>query len=1463
MALLEKSPNIQEAETMVGKKRSHDEYSGDSIKVESGSGHRKAPAAVVAHQQLPLDCCEFRPYCLLTILASANLLVLTPKTRSMSRLSPQASPAPTESESGTPKKIASSSQTSIKVEAANSSTSTTSKTTNAPSKRSRPTPAEKEAKEKELADKIKERDEKLAAKAAAAAEKAAEKAKADEREEKKRKKEEELQKLQEEKEKKAAKQKKLNNFFVPSTPSKSTDASSAKLGSSSNGSPAKKAPKSSATPYEKLFKPFFLKENTTLAKYGPLMDVKTLDVKSQILDRYLNGELAEETILGPFNAVDILPLPGKPPKRGKLHHPVKHIMEQVYKHSEKSGSAGVDDAAKTAEEVRLKLSKIPMKVIAFSQDVRPPYYGTVTFKPFALGQKDMCLLARKPTERRLPLDYDYDSEAEWQEEEGEDLDMEDDEEEQDEEDDMDGFLDDAEDSGLSRRVFANALEPDSTGICFEDCSRAGPNPATYEHKLEFIHGEWELNYIATRPLTGILEGLEHTWGIDPFSTQYWEPEPKAKAPKSTSTSDAGTKMPPPPAPSNAFAALAGGATDAPKMVKPEILTDFKQAVLDNKELSKAGILAVVFQQFRDNASRTDVKNTLEHVAERTGKGRQKIWELKPGHEIPSLAPLAASLPARHVRSLSMEDPWGSPWTADAPPKVDLPAPPPHAHFTLDNSHSSPRASPARSPARSPWEDDENAWGAWTEPGRDSPGWGRSPGLKPVEGSASSRQPSPAPRLDPWDKLSVLETAHVRRAEKNVDSAISLGEAVRKGGEGDQDRVAPKVIEMKQRADAVWATTELEASTDKSAASNPEDIERAGSPKEEKPPGPAMSIQNRPEAVRQASKVQELVVLFDGIARRNGSVSPSEPGADKAENESSPGGSMTPDVQGIESEDEESETDEEVEEESQENGEDSSEVMDVVPQPVMESPAEIIPQQSLLPIEETPEVPLLEETLDEPPVVGRGRPRTEAMVEAPQAVVVEEVISTEATQTPPEPPLTPYHIDMSKLDHLFPSVDTSFPTPEPIPDVIIDDTFASITERKAWYRISRPDSIRKYDFADDEHYVRVTWAGSSVREQGIKIVRRWMEEDSFTGRAVPGRRPGAAGGNVFNWNSSAPQVEIAELFGRRSHSRQDSQGSKGTTGASPTAAAFGWSSASSPVAALPPPASDASPTTEHGETTRSPIASAWTLAPPMAPVPVTLDAVPRKAAMTSLAPVSRPISLVQGGISPTSPLGQPPVTAVEDSESESESEEDDDDEDEDDDDWGEMISSPTAESNSTIPPLAPLLGVGTSHDGAAKSLSLMPESNDLLADSTKPMSSMNNIEQRDSWSVGAMEPCVGSTDSSHQEQCLTQPSPPPPKSLQDDTAYGCQVSGSPNTRPHERSVAAKPSQAGPTYITFIITFFRTPNEQEDNKHTRIYTRFSTITHTHINPHTPKIDSSKDDEIVASILRDLPDLSYMLR
>ncbi|KAM0357275.1 hypothetical protein ACHAO7_003046 [Fusarium culmorum] len=617
MPLYELSPNIQESEA-TGRKRSHDEFTGDPMAVDASEDVKLLP-----NVSDKLDGEHT---------ATNGQRAHSPASSELSEpgtcTPPRASPTP---------------QTPAKKQATQTTIASASQSTTTLPKRKKLTAAEKAEKDKEAARvkaekekeaaRLREEREKKAAirqveKAKAEAEKAT---KAKEREEKKRqldeekkRKDDEKKRKEEEKEKKARQQPTLGAFFkAPITPKKAVDTNRPKNDTPGESSLAKDTPKAAKTEYQKLFQPFFIKDHTTVAHIGPEMNNETREVKSNILDESILGLREEELSSSRFDPVRLFALPSKPCPRGMLHHPVRHIMEQVFKETEKSENAGPEHVDKIMRDTRRKLSKVPIKVISFSQDVRPPYYGTITFKPFALGKLNMSQLARKPTRRRLPLDYDYDSEAEWQEEEeGEDLDVDDDEEEMDDEDDMDEFLDDSEDAGLSRRIFANTLEPNSTGICFESGNGA-TNQVAYDHRMEFMH-----------------DGLQQTWGIDPFSTQYWEPEVKNKTAKITKTAQASettTKMPPPPTPSNAFAALTGGSSSggAVKLVKSELLDGVKRAILDNKALSKVGIIDFIYHQFRDDASRIEVKNTVELVAEKTGKGRTKEWSLKSGHEIAS------------------------------------------------------------------------------------------------------------------------------------------------------------------------------------------------------------------------------------------------------------------------------------------------------------------------------------------------------------------------------------------------------------------------------------------------------------------------------------------------------------------------------------------------------------------------------------------------------------------------------------------------------------------------------------------------------------------------------------------------------------------------------------------------------------------------------------------------------------
>lgn len=90
-------------------------------------------------------------------------------------------------------------------------------------------------------------------------------------------------------------------------------------------------------------------------------------------------------------------------------------------------------------------------------------------------------------------------------------------------------------------------------------------------------------------------------------------------------------MPPPPAANSAFGAPKTSPADAPKtpqITRPELLPDFRRAVLMNRKLSKMAIVEVLGLQF-EALSKAETRAMLEFVAER-GHGKGKVWELREG-----------------------------------------------------------------------------------------------------------------------------------------------------------------------------------------------------------------------------------------------------------------------------------------------------------------------------------------------------------------------------------------------------------------------------------------------------------------------------------------------------------------------------------------------------------------------------------------------------------------------------------------------------------------------------------------------------------------------------------------------------------------------------------------------------------------------------------------------------------------
>ncbi|KAH0559913.1 hypothetical protein GP486_003569 [Trichoglossum hirsutum] len=117
----------------------------------------------------------------------------------------------------------------------------------------------------------------------------------------------------------------------------------------------------------------------------------------------------------------------------------------------------------------------------------------------------------------------------------------------------------------------------------------------------------------------------------------------------------------------------------------------------------------------------------------------------------------------------------------------------------------------------------------------------------------------------------------------------------------------------------------------------------------------------------------------------------------------------------------------------------------------------------------------------------------------------------------------FAVDTSLLDRLIPQ---SYPVDLPPP--IEDEVISSTSSRKTWYRISRKETVREHNGNSD--YVRVTWAGSSIQANVIKIVARWITEDRIAGGAVFGvsNRLGA----TFKWGEEMRRASEKPQLGHQ-------------------------------------------------------------------------------------------------------------------------------------------------------------------------------------------------------------------------------------------------------------------------------------------------------------------------------------------
>ncbi|KAM7185363.1 hypothetical protein V8F20_011840 [Naviculisporaceae sp. PSN 640] len=641
----------------------------------------------------------------------------------------------------------------------------------------------------------------------------------------------------------------------------------------------------------------------------------------------------------------------------------------------------------------------------------------------------------------------------------------------------------------------------------------------------------------------------------------------------------------------------------------------------------------------------------------------------------------------------MDDPWGSPWTTadtdkeqkapSSPTKSDL-EPPPRAFLSVSSSPRIPTIV-----GQSPWADDEDGFGDWaaadtgaatqsgwgggwpspspslTAPSRDDE-FGKSspiawPGsiaiAKPR--SSSIRQPSP----DPWaaefpaqtptndgpltprpipDSLEPITADLKEHGDANIvitsdwDDQQALDsvekEETQHDGAGD-----PFVLPPAEEPMVLLDKPELTPTPAESARSSFDSAARgrtrpASVPsdddsdrEDERQDSPITSIDEdskaRQKVARKASgKVQELVVKFDGLARAASQEPP--PVISRARSKSNP--------------DEKTRSPEAAEFGDFEDAHD--------PEPRRPSTAG--------------------ENMSSPTFVG------EAQATKPESVVdptspPPNGHSEEQSMTKLDP--VKFDVDLGKLDDLLGKeitmtaadlCDASLG----VSDHIITDSFGEISERKTWYRVSRLGSSRKHNAGDDENYRRVGWDTSTVRLDTIKIVRRWMEEDSIAGRANLGGGTSRTQKNMFGWDSSAEPVTLDAVFGKKksAHARASSLKLVAPLQPPSPSLSFAGSTSGTPTASNMPnggsqrPQSLALPPTASFGWSSSPAPPV--IKPPLSSISPATQPAPPKPAQTEIPPLAKPIP------QPVSvSLANSSAVPVDD---------------DDDDDWGEMVSSPS-------------------------------------------------------------------------------------------------------------------------------------------------------------------------------------------
>ncbi|KAM3504825.1 hypothetical protein MY11210_008204 [Beauveria gryllotalpidicola] len=607
----------------------------------------------------------------------------------------------------------------------------------------------------------------------------------------------------------------------------------------------------------------------------------------------------------------------------------------------------------------------------------------------------------------------------------------------------------------------------------------------------------------------------------------------------------------------------------------------------------------------------------------------------------------------------MEDPWSTPWAVDDPsasPGLPL----------REESRIAPGAGGIE--RSSPWggaaprqhnggkdrdEDEDNGWGGWDDGKQIAWDARLAPLEEPADGLAT-----------PWG---------IREEEDNGDMTDSAAAAAAASLVARVGRVQSKATTMllegeqdawmapREQEDAVIATAPPDGEPARAEeAKGAEQVEEVAREEEEELGGSTLDWQSQQQQQQQqkSSKVQELVDMYDGIAKE--AVRPAAEPAMRELRSTCSAEAPQEDVFGHHH------VCDDVSDVAKDD--DSGENQGTT----------AIAAEAQAPRTEGPDL------VERAPSLSDGianEQKESASVDTAHDSTSDEQPNPQQphlTTTQPNTQHALYPINLSHLDALFPCSNPASDTtlPAPIPDTILPSaSFTTISERKTWYRLSRLGSARFHDNGDDEAaYRRVAWPSSNIRTKTLDIVRRWMEQDSIAGRVVLGggrKAGGPLGASMFGWDDGAPQVEIGELLLRR---RQQQRRSGHADSKGSSMAERGDDAVQEKMQMM----ETAGVRRSLAEMPRSP----WDDDEPPSERRSSVEAVP---------PPTR-LAEADAGLERISEPATAQAESAKEGEDENDEDENDDDEnddndDDDDDDWGEMVSPPTVNASTTFSSLS--------------------------------------------------------------------------------------------------------------------------------------------------------------------------------